>query len=296
MIIKGSMMDKNSFSIGVIGPEEAVDGPFSNLLLPVVTELFQNKVKFIALGLISEDGTAAGALAGIPEEVGVFRILSLYVSPAYRRAGGGTMLMDALGDVLSEAEPSMAVCTYTDNGEESRALQAFFEDRGAEERDSAGQYLIPVKDLVKPGSVKPGQGSSLFLPFEELSEEELRRTAHTAEPFGIKERLITERSGEVLPWLSFGGIKEGEAFAHLIASNVIEDKLLVIDSLYLKEGFEDTVAAMMKAFSDLCFRSYYPDASFLLPAENIHSRLGLKDLKRYLPGAYEIQHEAVMAF
>lgn len=55
-------MDKNSFSIGVIGPEEAVDGPFSNLLLPVVTELFQNKVKFIALGLISEDGTAAGAL------------------------------------------------------------------------------------------------------------------------------------------------------------------------------------------------------------------------------------------
>ena len=290
------MMDKHGFSIGVIGPEEAVDGPFSNLLLPIVTSLFENRIKLIALGLITEDGTAAGALAGVPEDVGVFRILSLYVAPDYRRAGGGTMLMDALGSVLSEAEPSVAVCTYTENGEESKALQAFFNDRGAEERDSAEQFLIPVKDLVKPGSVKMGSGSGTFLPLEELSDEELRRTARSAEAFGINQRLIMEKSDEILPWLSFGGIKDGEAIAHLMTANVIEDKLLVIDSLYLKEGFEDTAAEMMKTFADLCFRSYYPDASVLLPAAAIHSRLGLKDLAKYLPGAYEIQHEAVLLF
>ena len=127
---------KHRFEIGYI---EGDTGDFSDLIRPEALPLAGNPDRSLTLGIVSEDGAAAGALVGAMEEEGVCRLLSLSVSPAYRRSGGGTLLMNALCEILDQTDPSVILCSYTENGEDSKALSAFLSDRGAREENLVDQ-------------------------------------------------------------------------------------------------------------------------------------------------------------
>lgn len=74
--------------IAVLPPGDP--GVFRPLLLPETARALAAGEPVSALALMEGD-LALGVLAGYLED-GIFRITSLYVSPHYRRCGGGRML------------------------------------------------------------------------------------------------------------------------------------------------------------------------------------------------------------
>ena len=282
-------VNENGFRIGTIGAE--TEG-FSALLLPRVRTMMENGEDLIALGLIHNEDTAAGALAGALEDTGVFRLYSLYVTPEYRRMGGATMLMDALADLLTKEGPSVLLCSYTDNGEESRALHEFLADRGAEENEEEeSQYLISLKELYSAKGFALLRGESLFTQLNKLSREELLKVVEMAEGDGVR---IFKNKGKIHAGLSLAGIKDGKIFGALLVEEVNPEELLLIRSAHLEEGFELKAGEMMQLFTTLCFKHYSRDAGVLFPASAISAFVSLREFADYLPGAVEIQHEAVL--
>ena len=72
---------------------------FSSLMLTDVIEAFEENRMVIAYGIVVND-TAVGAVAGMFSEE-YFQINSLYVAPAYRRNGYGTLLLNCQVEIDS---------------------------------------------------------------------------------------------------------------------------------------------------------------------------------------------------
>ena len=101
--------------------------PFAPYLLPGVRNDIGAGREIIALGAADETNTL-GAVAAVVRNCKL-HILCLYVDPAVRRQGVGTVLLTTLGDILRDLEAEInEVCTYyMEEDEDTAAIVAFME-------------------------------------------------------------------------------------------------------------------------------------------------------------------------
>ncbi len=142
---KGKAADKKGgdMQIGLISVRELPY--FASLLLLQTAEQLREGQPVTALGLV-QDQTACGAVAGYLEGER-FLVTSLYVAPAYRRRGGGRLLMETLhGLVENESGAEEAELRFTVTTEEHRSLLPFLNAIGYSREDPYGKniYLTTV--------------------------------------------------------------------------------------------------------------------------------------------------------
>ena len=111
----------------------------------------------LALGLVDDD-TAIGAVAGY-EKNERFYVQSLFVQKDKRRQGGGSMLLQALSDILDEEADDgngddengivdAIRISFTITDEESETLEQFLTAQGFiyEDHDGENIYVIPLSE------------------------------------------------------------------------------------------------------------------------------------------------------
>ena len=124
-------------------------GVFRTLMLPETAEALERGEPVTALGLTDGD-VAAGVLAGyiLGEH---FEISSLFVSPEYRRRGGGRMLLEALEQVLTGQVKTIQLSVVL-AGPEMETLPRFLEGTGfyvEPDREMEGRiYCITLGEIA----------------------------------------------------------------------------------------------------------------------------------------------------
>lgn len=116
-------------------------------------ELTDQKDCMLLLGL-EESGVPCGLLAGAPSG-DVFELRSLYVSPAYRRRGGGLRLLEVLVAVLTEEPDLRAIrCAWTETKEtEGAAFLLATAGFSVATADGAATAEIPLKPTEDLGAL-----------------------------------------------------------------------------------------------------------------------------------------------
>ncbi len=148
---------------------------FQTLLLPEEAESLRSGKELLALGIV-EEGTACGAVSGWLKE-GWFEIRSFYVAPAYRRKGGGRLMLESLCRLLKGRTGTLEI-SYTRTREEHETLGAFLKAFGFEKEDDRGEtlYRILLGDVFQTsffsGDFQPPQDVKAF---SELSEWTLKQ-------------------------------------------------------------------------------------------------------------------------
>lgn len=152
--------------LGVITSENLA--AFQTLLLPETVRALADGKPVTALGLV-QDRVAVGACAGSMEERR-FQIHSFYVAPAYRRMGGGRMLMDQLKELTGKRASELKI-SFTTTKAEHEALIPFLEKLGFVQEENHGEsiYRINLGQAARSPffqSRKSGWGT----PFSQLDE------------------------------------------------------------------------------------------------------------------------------
>ncbi len=118
---------------------------FEGFLLTDVLEP-RTRRRTLLLGLV-DDGVACGAIAA-SMFASDLNITSLYVSPDYRRKGGGRLLIDTLCNVM-EGKYDYLTVDFTLVEKDMQTLVPFLEQLDFEEADSRHQmYAFPVAKLA----------------------------------------------------------------------------------------------------------------------------------------------------
>ena len=158
--------------IGWIGAENL--DPFRSLLLPECVAAIERGEALTALGWVV-DGTACGALAGYAEE-DCFVIASFYVAPAWRKLGGGEMLLEELSDLLS-GESGYYRIEFSAVTEEQKELERFLARRGfaLQPQERTPMYMTRLGDADRSmvGALKGDTGN--VRSFEETKDFFLRK-------------------------------------------------------------------------------------------------------------------------
>lgn len=148
---------------------------FSTLLIKDAVHAIERGEPVTAIG-ITQKGVACGALAGYVEN-GCFQVISLYVAPAYRRLGGGRLMLDQLEELLREEREihSMEI-SYTMGEPDNETLAPFLAAMGFAPEDDKGRniFTFTLGQMAGAKVWKPAVSKSLRIrPFSQLSEYEL---------------------------------------------------------------------------------------------------------------------------
>ncbi|MCR4892785.1 MAG: GNAT family N-acetyltransferase [Lachnospiraceae bacterium] len=143
---------------------------FKSLILPSIYELFQKGFPVTAVGLIEED-RPAGAVMGYIDRDGVFKLLSLYVLPQYRRRGGGTLLIQTLR-ALTETMDLLVLFSYLDGSLGAEYYGAFFRSLGLAEADHFEKlYLVSVGTLCASDLFPKEHSSPYIYPLANVPDD-----------------------------------------------------------------------------------------------------------------------------
>ena len=258
-------------NIGYV-PEEQLPF-FRSLLLPdVLTALEQGQLLSI-LGL-EEDGVACGAIAGGVTEEGDLEILSLYVSPDYRRRGGGRMLVDALLKQAAKAFGSgLVTADFNVTEEEHKTLLPFLEAMGFQQEDDQGEniYYITLQQLQASPFFKDLSGAPAkdILPFQKLRSEELLAAQHRAakELVPLPEKPLT--SPELDRRVSCAKVWDGKVLAFLAFDHAVAD--LNLACAWNGERTPNTIVSLLRAASGFIAQNYAPETVISMQAVNTAS-------------------------
>lgn len=150
---------------------------FHSLLLPKVVAEIETESPVLALGLVDEDGVACGAAAGWVAE-DIFEIHSLYVAPAFRRKGGGRLLMEILCNLAKGFCEEITVSFVVTDEKEHETLLPFLQGTGFHSGNVIDRlYGITLGELGKSpffAGAKSGQ-TAHAVPFDETPHGSLMR-------------------------------------------------------------------------------------------------------------------------
>lgn len=125
---------------------------FRSLLLPKAVAEVDAENPVLALGLIDDsdgEGVACGAVAGWVAE-DVFEIHSLYVAPAFRRKGGGRLMLETLCRMAEGICNGIRVSFVATDEKEHGTLFPFLEAMGFDEKYVTDRlYGITLEELEK---------------------------------------------------------------------------------------------------------------------------------------------------
>lgn len=195
--------------IGYIGKEQL--DTFSTLFLPQIVDAIIKGEPVTALGAV-KDKVAVGAVAGYLED-SVYKIISLYVAPDYRRQGVARKLLEKLEEfLLTDKNITAMEINYTVTEQEHSELKPFCEKLGFEEEEQKGEtlYTFTLAQAAASPLFKAGEKSnSHILPFRQLSEKLLREAQREAVLLDVPVPEAGLLGGEVDRDLSHALVDEG---------------------------------------------------------------------------------------
>ena len=273
--------------VGVLPLEEP--GVFRTLLLAETADALARREPVTALAL-TDGEMATGALAGYIQGER-FVISSLFVSPEYRRRGGGRLLLESLEKVLAgevfALELSAALA-----GPEEETLPPFLEKMGFEEetKESAdgALYLITLGELVRQPFFAKGR-RGLGTPVEEVDESVLslaeKRAAAECNPLppgGLQDPLVDQKVSVV--WERNGRVEAYAAVDRAWAGG------LTLSAVW-SSGLDPTAAPrLLRTLAVRAARAYPMETRVLIPAVSDSSA---KLVRALLPAAREISRTYV---
>ena len=143
-------------------------GVFRPLLLPRAADALAEGEPLTALGL-TENGLALGAAAGYLDQ-GRLQISSLYVAPAYRRRGGGRLLVETMAKLAAPYAGAMEL-HFTATREEHETLPPFLAAMGFhEEPDNGENIFLTTLGAAADTPFFSGAGKKFGTPLSELNE------------------------------------------------------------------------------------------------------------------------------
>ncbi len=153
---------------------------FRSLLLPAIAAEIEKGAPVLALGICKEDAdglTACGAAGGWAAE-NRFEIYSFYIAPAYRRQGGGQLLVDTLCRLAKPFCALAQISFVVTDVQEHTALLSFLEKNGftqTEEKEKL--YGISLEKLEESAFFTGAKGdrTAAAIPFAEVSPAALER-------------------------------------------------------------------------------------------------------------------------
>lgn len=263
---------------------------FQKLLTKEAFHGFTHKLGVFCLGAVC-DGVAVGALAGYPDGE-VFRIISLFVAPSFRRKGAATKLMDTLEATL-KGEVSTISIRFSATDPELESLCSFFESREYLKDDRGGKniYLAPMSEVSEILSeyrekLEPHKHSDELLRFSTLSPEHLHEVKKQASEHHapIPEGGIDGKNVEAD--LSYVLFKDNELLGYCL----IDDSVLglpTIAALWTRESHTLAVAHMLyKSLHRVTEKKY--DEPYLAMMAVTDTAVTL--VRKYLPQAMGISY------
>ena len=268
--------------VGVLAKGEP--GVFRTLILPETADALAAGEPVTALAL-TEGDVAAGVLAGYLEGEH-FAISSLYISPDYRRRGGGRLLMEQLEKILSGHVRSVQV-NMTMSTPEAASLIPFLEKLGfyretREELDSS-LYLITLGEILKESffaSGKRGGGT----PLAEISDAALSLAEKRAlaeqdplPPGGLRGELVDREVSVALE-------RDGRVEAYAVIDRSWPGGL-TLSAVWSGSRNPIVVPRLLRALALRTGEKYPPDTPVMIAAVS-----GVSDqlLRTLLPSAQEI--------
>lgn len=194
-----------------------------SLLLPDTVKAIERGLPVTAI-IAEEDERAVGAAAGIADG-DVFRLLSIYVEPEYRKMGIGRALLEKLEEIVA-VTGRLIRAEYTAVSKDLEELAPFFLRLGY--RDDAqhrpGYYIGNIGALNEDESI-PNLPNNFTLSFlDAISATALRDLRERTEIDFTADTVLMDVSSAVL--------MEGEIKAYIVVERVDENLLKVeeIDS------------------------------------------------------------------
>lgn len=239
---------------------------FQPLLLPAETEAIRAGEPILALGLVEAD-TACGAVSGWLSD-DTFWVRSLYVAPAYRRKGGGRLLLRTLSQLLTGYAAILAV-SFTQTKPEHETLFAFLEAEGfqCDTADSETLYRIPLAEVfaapffaqssTRPAAIHSFREVPSALLHQAYQAEQAQGGAYT--PFSLTAPQVEAETS--MAYLEGGQVK---AFVLLTRS---EAGYLTL--AWAKGGRDPKVLPLLlKACCQAAKKRYAPEEILVLQAVN----------------------------
>ncbi len=224
-----------------------------------------------------KDSEAMGAVAGAIDGH-IFEIWSIYVDPQYRRQGAGTVLINALEELLeSVTEDKTAVAgmpirvRYTSLTEDNRALRPFFLKLGfVEDPIPHPMYYVGYLDDLKSRdkiSSRSLTRVSGIVPFSQTEDKLLRLASNVSAQQGYPMPEGGLLSGSVNRELSFCIVREGKIGAYVTLEEIDED-LVEVSALW--SGLENPVEllSMLIILIDALRKKYSPETKVAMLATN----------------------------
>lgn len=238
-----------------------------------------------------KDSEAMGAVAGAIDGH-IFEIWSIYVDPQYRRQGAGTVLINALEELLeSVTEDKTAVAgmpirvRYTSLTEDNRALRPFFLKLGfVEDPIPHPMYYVGFLDDIKSRdkiSSRSLTRVSGIVPFSQTEDKLLRLASNVSAQQGYPMPEGGLLSGSVNRELSFCIVREGKIGAYVTLEEIDED-LVEVSALW--SGLENPMEllSMLIILIDALRKKYSPETKVAMLATNDRADKLVDYLFRYV--------------
>ncbi len=238
-----------------------------------------------------KDSEAIGAVAGAIDGY-IFEIWSIYVDPQYRRQGAGTVLINALEELLESVTEDKTVVAgmpirvrYTSLTEDNRALRPFFLKLGfVEDPIPHPMYYVGYLDDIKSRdkiSSRSLTRVSGIVPFSQTEDKLLKLASNVSAQQGYPMPEGGLLSGSVNRELSFCIVREGKIGAYVTVEEIDED-LVEVSALW--SGLENPMEllSMLIILIDALRKKYSPETKVAMLATNDRADKLVDYLFRYV--------------
>lgn len=259
---------------------------FEPLMTHTAAELIKEGAPVYAVGVAEErTGTACGALVGYMYR-GQFRLVSIFVSPGYRRCGYGNLLIGELVETCRENGIGIEA-SFSGTDSETEALAQFLEYWFfRQERQAQGEiYEITLGEALTSGYNKKSS-SAHVRRLEECPDRMLREISKTVYESGNPVPEGGFSSPSLDRQISAVYEQEGKIKAYLLFDHSLEGRLTLCALCSLDEN-PVALAEMIFAAMAFCREKYSETTKFYMQSTNVISK---KLILKVFPNAREVSH------
>ncbi|MDR1292874.1 MAG: GNAT family N-acetyltransferase [Clostridiales Family XIII bacterium] len=231
------------------------------------------------VGLLTEDGHAAGAVACTREDAALV-IDSIFVDEAVRGQGAGILLVDS-AKALSQKLGTALCVRYAHPDQREMAL--FFQKNGfIGPKEGNTIFSVPFGVIRESDFIKKDfPETDTIIPFHEAPRKAIAgyksRVGKEIPAFASVERA----EGTPIPEATLACLYD-DVIRAFIVSTVLEDGSLYLNSLYAEKGYARCLQALIQtALRALCERGDKGDALYVAA----HNESGLKIIEHLLRDA-----------
>lgn len=259
---------------------------FEPLMTHTAAELIKEGAPVYAVGAVEEQTeTACGALVGYVRG-GCFQLLSLFVSPEYRRRGYGNLLLGELVEVCRE-EGIGIEASFSGTGTETDSLAEFLKYWffRREEQPQGEIYEISLGEALKSGYNK--ENSSVHVRrLEECPDRMVREISKRAYDSSAPVPEGGFFSPSIDRQISVVYEQEGRITAYLLFDHSLEGRLTLC-ALCSLDGNPRALAEMLFAAMAFCRGKYPEETEFYMQTINETSR---HLVHKVFPNAKAVSH------